>query len=204
MLNPEPKETPTLNRAQRKAWEKLQKSAAFKKASPYRQAVELHRNGLGFLIPKDVYKEVSVPNLKPLVLLNDCRPYHETEVAGQLIKIRFAYERLKDGTADKNDFDRVGVAINLAKVRAMEIDETLANALERAQDAMTRCKDRYQRHGRFGFDGPGLQDMEYAIEANEEIVTHSSPKQMDMAMQAMVEALRKQTGYGQQLAAMLL
>lgn len=193
MLAPAQEQIP-MNRAQRKAYDKLQKSAAFKKASPYRQAVELHRNGLGFLIPKDVYKEVSVPNLKPLVLLNDCRPFREGEMDLDIVKVRFAYDRLKDGTADEDDFLLVGLAINMAKVRAMEISEFLANEIEKAQDAMNRCRERYLKHGRFGFDGIGIQAMDYAIEAHDEIVQKSSPKQMQMAAEVVRKVLLKQMG----------
>jgi hypothetical protein len=78
MLKEVPQDLPPMNRAQRKAWDKLTKSAAFQKASPYRQAVELHRKGLGFMVPKDVYADVSIPNLAPIALLNDCRPWPST------------------------------------------------------------------------------------------------------------------------------
>lgn len=201
MLNPEPKEIPALNRAQRKAWEKLTKSAAFQKASPYRQAVELHRNGLAFMIPKDVYIDVSVPNLKPIALLNDCRPFREGEVDLDIVKVRGAYERLKDGSADEDDFLLAGLAINMAKVRAMEISEFLADEIEKAQDAMNRCRERYLKHGRFGFDGIGIQAMDYAIEAHDEILVNSTPKQMQMAAEVVRKVLLKQMG-GKQLPAL--
>lgn len=186
------KDLPAMNRTQRKAYDKLQRSASFQKASPYKQAIELHRNGLAFLIPKDVYVDVSVPNLKPLALLNDCRTFREGEVDLDIVKIRGAYERLKDGSADEGDFLLAGLAINMAKVRALEISEFLANEIEKAQDAMNRCRERYLKHKRFGFDGPGIQAMDYAIEANEEILVNSSPKQMQMAADVVRRVLLKQ------------
>lgn len=203
MLKEVPQDLPPMNRAQRKAWDKLTKSAAFQKASPYRQAVELHRKGLGFMVPKDVYADVSIPNLAPIALLNDCRPYREGEVAHDLLRIRAAFDRLKDGSADKQDFDRVAVAFNLAKIRAIEIDEALADELESAQDAMIRCKERFKKHGHFGFDGCGLQACEYALEAHETILEASSHKQMQNAMEAARKAIKFQTKHGQQLAQLL-
>ena len=194
MLKEVPQDLPPMNRAQRKAWDKLTKSAAFQKASPYRQAVELHRKGLGFMVPKDVYTDASIPNLAPIALLNDCRPFREGEVDLDIVRVRGAYERLKDGTADEDDFLLAGLAINMAKVRAMEISEYLADEIEKAQDAMNRCRERFLKHGRFGFDGEGLQAMEYAIEAHDEILVNSSRKQMQDAADVVRRVLLKQMG----------
>ena len=194
MLKEVPQDLPPMNRAQRKAWDKLTKSAAFQKASPYRQAVELHRKGLGFMVPKDVYTDVSIHHLKPIALLNDCRPFREGEVDLDIVKVRGAYERLKDGTADEDDFLLAGLVINMTKVRAMEISEFLADEIEKAQDAMNRCRERYLKHGRFGFDGEGLKAMEYAIEAHDEILVNSSPKQMQDAADVVRRVLLKQMG----------
>ena len=175
MLAPQETHIPTLNRAMRRQQAKDAKRkppAALKRFSSQTEAMK-------YL-------------LKPLTLLNDCRPYTPEEIAGDLIRIRACYDRLKDGTADQEDFNRVGVAINLAKLRAMEIDETLADAIERAQDAMNRCKQRWDKHGRFGFDGQGLQDMDYAIEAHETIVEKSTLKQMELCMMALRDILNLQ------------
>ena len=105
------------------------------------------------------------------------------------IKTREAFSRLKDGSADDHDFDRVAVALNLAKVRAMSIDEGLANMLERAQGAMTETRARKERTGRWGFDGPGLVAVSEAMDAHEPIVDASSPLQMKHALGVMHRSL---------------
>lgn len=177
MLKEVPQDLPPMNRAQRRAAEKAAKRkppAAAKR----------------FTTKQDAYAHL----LKPLALLNDCRPFREGEVDLDIVKVRFAYDRLKDGTADEGDFLLAGLTINMAKVRAMEISEFLADEIEKAQDAMNRCRERYLKHGRFGFDGEGLQAMEYAIEAHEEILVHSSPKQMQDAADVVRRVLLKQMG----------
>ena len=128
---------------------------------------------------------------KPFVLLNNCSPYQETEIAHDLVRIRFAFEGLRDGTADTEDFNRVAVAINLAKLRALEIDEILADAIERGQDAMSRCQARYRSTGRWGFDGQGLQAVLVALDMHDEILGKSSPAQMENAMLKLHEILTK-------------
>lgn len=176
----------TMNRAMRR---EAKKAAKRKKPQAIRR----------FASAQDAYAHL----LKPIALLEECRPYKEIEVAHDMLKIRAAFERLKDGTADQDDFNRVGVAFNLAKIRALEIDEGLADELEKSQDAMMRCKERYKKHGHFGFDGCGLQACEYAIEAHEAILTESSPKQMQNAMEVARKAIKLQTKHGQQLAQLL-
>lgn len=155
--------------------------------------------GRRFATMQDAYAHL----FKPIALLYDCRPYREGEVAHDLVKIRVAFSRIKEGTADQEDFNRVAVAFNLAKIRAIEIDEALADELENAQDAMIRCKERFKKHGHFGFDGCGLQACEYALEAHETILEASSHKQMQNAMEVARKAIKLQTKHGQQLAQLL-
>ncbi|MDH5857761.1 hypothetical protein E8K88_02755 [Lampropedia aestuarii] len=128
-------------------------------------------------------------SIAPLHMMNDCRTYAEGELTLDHIKIRTCFARLRDGSGNDDDFNRVAVAINLAKVRALEIDEILADSIEVAQDAMMRCKARFYSHGRFGFDGPGLQAVLNALDANEEIVQNSSPRQMEKALHVVRDVL---------------
>ena len=128
----------------------------------------------------------------PMVLLNNSSPYEQEEISRDLIRIRCAFERIRDGEADTEDFNRVSTAINLAKIRALEISELLADVIERGQDAMTRCQERYRKTGRWGFDGPGLQEVVISLEAHEEILSKSSPNQMTRAMYLLRDILDKQ------------
>lgn len=203
MLKEVSQDLPPMNRAQRKAWDKLKNSAAFKRMTLGQQAVALAQHGLPMLITDEMRESVGKLAMNALAPLRDSRPYEEHELVADFIKVQESYLRLRDGGADEADFNRVAVAINLAKVRALSIDEILANGIEKAQDAMMKCKARRQQHGRYGFDGQGLQAMAYAVEAHEEIVKLSSPKQMLDAMAVMHKALRIQSQHGQQLAQLL-
>lgn len=135
----------------------------------------------------------------PLRKLFNAAPHDPTEIVDEHLKVRACFERLRDGTAtDTDDFDHVAMTINMGKVRALEIDETLADMLERAQDAMGRCKDRYYRLGRFGFDGPGLQQVLDGLDACEAIIDASSPLQMSKARDIVADQI-----YGKGTAAWL-
>lgn len=121
-----------------------------------------------------------------------CRPWTEEETSTAHALTALAWQALQDGSGTTNDFDRVGRVINLAKIRALEIDQGLANELEQAQDAMTACKARYAKHGRFGFTGPELQVMRNAMAYQVEIVNASSPEQMRRAYRVMRDTILKQ------------
>lgn len=126
------------------------------------------------------------------VLLSDCQPYAPGELTQDLLKVRAAYDRLVDGTADQDDFNRVAVALNIAKVRSAEISQDIYDGIEQGHQAMKRCKARYEARGKFGFDGPGLQAMPYAIDAHEAIYQASSQRQMEIALKVVHAALCKE------------
>lgn len=129
-----------------------------------------------------------------LWLLDNARPYQSGEKAGAHVKTRSFFEDLCNGRADTDRFDHVAMVINMCKVRALDIDETLADMLERAQDAMTACQARYRRLGRFGFTGPELTHMRDAIDACEAIIDASSPLQMRSARRIAIDTVLGEKG----------
>ena len=70
--------------------------------------------------------------LEGLYVLDSARPHDPGEKAGAHIKTLALFERLVSGAGDEDDFDHVAMVINIAKVRALEIDATLADMIERA------------------------------------------------------------------------
>lgn len=153
--------TPQLNRADRRALAK----AAKRKPAPRRAM----RN-----------------KLAPINLLGDAAQYVQGGQAASHLVTRACLERLLDGSADTDDYDRVAHTINLAQMRARSIDAGLAAQLEQAQYAVQRCQERYLAHGRFGFDGPGLVMVREAIDAAEAIIDASTPLQMHKAGEAVL------------------
>lgn len=122
-----------------------------------------------------------VDPLVGLRILDNARPFDEGDNLEQHIKTRAAFARLRDGSADNNDFDRVALAINLAKVRSLEIDDTLAGMLTDAQNAMTALCKRKARWGKWDMlEGEAILVVE-ALDASEAIVDASSPLQMHLA-----------------------
>lgn len=115
-------------------------------------------------------------------MLDKARPFDPGDTTEQHIKTRACFERLADGTADNDDFDRVAMAINLAKVRALEIDRGLADLLEAGQHAMTAVRKRHDRWGKWEVLPTERVAIVEALDAHEAITDASSPLQMHVAL----------------------
>ncbi len=161
-------DTTVMNRQQRRLYQRAQRHAA---ANPRKAS-----RGTG---------------LEGIARLNDCLPYDPGDTTADHIKTREAFARVADGTASKDDFDRVVVALNLARIRAGQIDQGLCDEVGTAQAALERCKQRYLTTGKFGFDGPGLQAMLTGLDHHEAIMDASSPRQMELALQQMRRNLQR-------------
>ena len=143
-------------------------------------------------------------SLLPIALLDDCRQYEQRDLTGDFIKLREYYALLCGGTADDDSYRRLYIAIQLAALRAKEIDADLAAQFVPAMSALSRCKERRQTTGKYGFDGPGMQAVAWGINAHEEILRHSTPKQMDNCLKEILKAMNAKTEWGQQVSRDLL
>ena len=133
--------------------------------------------------------------LAGLRLLDKARPFDPGDTTEQHIKTRACFERLADGTADNDDFDRVAMAINLAKVRALEIDRGLADMLEAGQLAMTAVRKRREKWAKWEVLPAERAAIVEALDAHEAITDASSPLQMyealDVVRRSVMANMRK-------------
>lgn len=109
-----------------------------------------------------------------------------------MAKLYSAYADLKGGSTDDDMFDRVAAAINVGLIRAEQIDAVCVAPMLEARDALIRCDAIRGKHGRYGFDGPGLQAMAVGLEVYEEMLRKSTPLQMRQAMTASIARMRQQ------------
>ncbi|WP_445287666.1 hypothetical protein [Variovorax atrisoli] len=113
-----------------------------------------------------------------------------------MTKLYSAYADLKAGTTDDDMFDRVAAAINVGLIRAEQIDAACVAPMLEARDALIRCDAIRGKHGRYGFDGPGLRAMAAGLEVYEEMLRKSTPLQMRQALTASMERMRLQIATG--------
>ena len=113
------------------------------------------------------------------------------------LKMREALTDLRNGSAsDERPFNLMAHAINIAYIRALEIrgvhNNPMIPLLEKAESALTRCRDRKIAHGVWRLDGPGMSDLTEGVELYETILSASSPQQMINASHIREKALRRQ------------
>ena len=125
-------------------------------------------------------------------VLDRARPFDEGDTTAEHIKTRACFERLADGTADNDDFDRVAMALNLAKVRALEIDQALANLLEVGQDAMAAIRRRHDKWAKWEVLPAERTAIVEALDAHEAITDASSPLQMMAALDVVRSVIKQQ------------
>lgn len=125
-------------------------------------------------------------------VLDRARPFDEGDTTGEHIKTRACFERLADGTADNDDFDRVAMALNLAKVRALEIDQALVNLLEVGQDAMAAIRRRHDKWAKWEVLPAERTAIVDALDAHEAITDASSPLQMMAALDVVRRVIKQQ------------
>ena len=125
-------------------------------------------------------------------VLDRARPFDEGDTTAEHIKTRACFERLADGTADNDDFDRVAMVLNLAKVRALEIDQALANLLEVGQDAMAAIRRRHDKWAKWEVLPAERTAIVDALDAHEAITDASSPLQMMAALDVVRRVIKQQ------------
>ena len=120
------------------------------------------------------------------------QPMASTVATDIMAKLYNAFADLKAGSTDDDLFDRLAASINVGIVRAEQIDPACVAPMLAARDALIRCDDIRGRHGRYGFDGPGLAAMAAGLEVYEEMVRNSTPQQMRDAMTLSIARMRRQ------------
>lgn len=118
-------------------------------------------------------------------------------VAKLMLELRVVYERVKGGEPLPHDIYTLGFLLNTAIVRAESIGQPLVEAFEDAGRALEECEALQARHGRCGFTGPGILQMNAAMDLYADLLGMSSARQMDdaknEAWRRMVAAATKKT-----------
>lgn len=131
-------------------------------------------------------------------VLDGLQDLNEDHAVGILVKVKAAFERLRNGNGTPMDFTRLECAFEVAAVRAESIDPLVEETINAGKSALEECDRIWQKHARFGFTGPGLIAMQDAIELYEGILRQSPPVLME---QAATEAARRMLNQAQGVAA---
>lgn len=117
-----------------------------------------------------------------------CKPFRGNpiyKVEPILIPIHMALQGMLDRsltTDGKHAFDTLACCVGEAKVRYFDIGggakEQAMPILDKADEALARTHNRWERTGEWGLDGPAIQELKDAVSLFEEVLMASSPNQM--------------------------
>lgn len=126
-------------------------------------------------------------------LLDGLQEQPEENYHSIMAMVRMALERLKVGTGNAKDFDRVGAAFNVALVRAESIDFRAVEVMQAGIEAIEECDRLQQRHRKYGFTGPGLVAVGDAMNLYEDILRLSPPVLMERAVEEVARRMLAQS-----------
>ena len=122
------------------------------------------------------------------IVLQQNQQTKPSQADGLMLELHQCFDALKNGSTDEELFNRLGSSLNTALILAERIDQQVVDVVLDAHQAMYRCRERFDKHGRFGFDGPGISAMVDALDVYDQIVRLTTPKQI---LGASAEAFRR-------------
>jgi len=126
-------------------------------------------------------------------VINKLEPFTPGELLRLELPIRLAFDALKTGKGTEQDWSDLAAATNVTIIRSRDIDPLCEQTANDASDALVRMYQRAQRTGAWGFDGPGIGQVEAGIDLHEQLGRLSTPLQMMGAMRTVL-AIRADAG----------
>lgn len=124
-----------------------------------------------------------------LSCIRDSKPPTAKEVLHVMNRIRIAYQRLREGNGDYDDYLTMELMSNLGIVRGEAIDPRIEAIFRKSGEAVIECAQLHQRHGKFGFTGMGILSLNAAVDAYAEIVANTSLNDMATALNEVTRRL---------------
>ena len=122
-------------------------------------------------------------HLAHIKTVSKVEPFSPTEMSQLIDPLRESFAAIKSGNCVELDFHNLCAALNTTLIRSKQDKlQTCVDEASAALDAMRRVWARYQESGRWGFDGPGMVDVEFALHLHEEFCRESTPLQMIKAL----------------------
>lgn len=146
------------------------------------------------------WKEKNV-RYPPGTLLARLQPLSKSDLLNIQLPTRMAFESLRTGKGNEQDFHDIAAAINVALVRSESINPLCVLTCQKAQAALLRMIERHNRMGVWGMDGLALQEIPLALDLYDQILALSNPQQLMDAMRETLTRMRRGDVYQEALCA---
>lgn len=118
-------------------------------------------------------------------------------------QIHAALVAITKGVGKPEHFDVLASTVDIVFMMSMNLfDNAYADEITAARQAMFRLKDRFHRHGVFGFDGEGYNAIKALITIHDEVMNNVTGDEMLRFMRARANAIKSGNFYkGEGIAA---
>ena len=100
------------------------------------------------------------------------------------------------GVGKPEHFDVLASTVDIVFMMSMNLfDNAYADEITAARQAMFRLKDRFHRHGVFGFDGEGYNAIKALITIHDEVMNNVTGDEMLRFMRARANAIKSGNYY---------
>ena len=123
-------------------------------------------------------------------LVSKIQPFTASELIQLKTPPRVAFESLMRGQGDEHDFHTLAGVANNTLICAESIHPDCVGVAKRAQDALMRMLDRFNRLGKWGLDSAGIQDLPPVLDLHEQLLELYTPLQMQNSMKETIRRMK--------------
>lgn len=140
-------------------------------------------------------------------VINRSRPMGEAEpdlVRNLMLKAHTHLEMLRMGSVPANDaatHDYLAHIVAISQIRVIQIGAADSNGVGQANELLAvlnaaarglmRARQRHEKAGKWGLDGPALEPMRESLGIYEDILRASSPLQMEHAQSRRIDEIKR-------------
>lgn len=106
------------------------------------------------------------------------------------LPVMLAVDAIVHGKGEEGDFHTLAAAVNVAMICAERIDPLVERTCLDARDAMLRMLARKEKHGTYGFDGPGYSQVLECVDVYQQLTSLLTGGQLKAAMQECIKRMR--------------
>jgi len=108
--------------------------------------------------------------------------FTEEEQRAINLPVREAFQAFMVGAAEEDDFHTLAATVNIAMVCSEKIDPIVENTCVLGVAAVQRTRDRFDKTGKWGLDGPARVQIDDTISIYEQLTSLLTGGQLKTAM----------------------
>jgi hypothetical protein len=106
------------------------------------------------------------------------------------LPVMLAVDAIAHGRGEEGDFHTLAAAVNVAMICAERIDPLVERTCIDARDALMRMLARKEKHGTYGFDGPGYSQVLECVDVYQQLTSLLTGGQLKAAMTECIKRMR--------------